>query len=457
MQVIVDLDDDFATYYVDSTEVVSYQWSKGAQGTDSIKKLDGIDFYGWDGTGSSVTGRSGYYIDDLSVDSLAPPQAPINLTAVLNGADVDVSWTAPGTPPSIYKLWRNLNLIDATTTLTYTDVNPWPNTFIYGVRAYYPGLGYSHSNLDTLIVPGGVSRNLVLMECGTATWCTYCPGAAMGLRDLIDVNHKNAVAIEYHSGDSLSNTSGDTRLAYYNMTGLPTVVADGSLYAVGGNHTTSLYPTYLPMYNERIGTPSLHLMNINITNTGGQNYKATIIVEKTYAYTPEWRLQTALTESNIHYTWQTNQHVLDFVCRGMFPTANGTLLNFTSQTTDTVTVNFTVPDSVKNNYEFVAFLQFDSTKEVSQTAKIDMSSVLGITELQGKNISIYPNPATDYIMTLTSGRGMLYIYDITGKLVKSTLIFNPQQVIDISNLSKGVYIVRMSTPEKNFTEKLVVE
>jgi hypothetical protein len=60
-------------------------------------------------------------------------------------------------------------------------------------------------------------------------------------------------------------------------------------------------------------------------------------------------------------------------------------------------------------------------------------------------------------MTLTSGKGILDIYDITGKVVSSTNIFNPTQVIDVSGLSKGVYIVRMHTSDKDFNEKLVIQ
>ncbi len=30
-----------------------------------------------------------------------------------------------------------------------------------------------------------VPREMVIMEVGTGTWCTYCPGAAMGADDLL--------------------------------------------------------------------------------------------------------------------------------------------------------------------------------------------------------------------------------------------------------------------------------
>ncbi len=50
-----------------------------------------------------------------------------------------------------------------------------------------------------------VERDKVLLEIGTGTWCTYCPGAAMGADDLIANGHPVAV-IEYHNGDNFANT-----------------------------------------------------------------------------------------------------------------------------------------------------------------------------------------------------------------------------------------------------------
>jgi hypothetical protein len=458
MQLIVDLNDDFATFYLDSTEVVSYKWSKGADGTGSTLKLDAIDFFGWDGTGSSVTGASGYYIDDISVDSVVAPGSSSNLTAVLNGADIDVSWTASTPTPDLYKLSCNGSVVYATTGLSYTDPGAWPNTYIYAVRANYNGQGYSHSlNTDTVTIPGGVTRNLVLMEAGTGTWCQNCPGAAMGLRDLIEVNNKDAVAIEYHSSDNYEIPASAARIGYYNMPGLPTVIADGVLRDQGGNATQSLYSTYLPMYNQCIAEPSFHIINMTIVETSANNYTATITVEQTFAaFSSELKLFAALTESNIPVSWE-NQTELDYVCRGMFPDENGTALDFSSQTTQTVSLNFSTTGFVKNNCEFVVFVQHHSTRKVTQVAKIDMSSIVGIEELQGKKIRTYPNPASNYVMVLSSDKGNLEIFDISGKLMYSTAIFNPTQVVDISLLNKGVYILRVSNSDKNFTEKLVVE
>jgi hypothetical protein len=456
MQVIVDVDDDFATLYIDGLEITSYQWSKGAQGTDNSLKLDGINFYGWD---NDATGTSGYYIDDLKVDSIAAPDSPTNLTATLNGADIDVVWTAPSAPTELYKLSRNGVIINSGTGLTYTDVGPWPNTYIYGVRARYAGIGYSHSsNTDTATITGGVTRNIVLMEGGTYLTCSFCPGAAMGLRDLIDVNHKNAVAIEYHNGDAFDIPASLYRTGnYYGITGYPTMIADGKIKAVGGSATVSLYPTYLQMYNERVDFAGHQSIDVSIVETSANNYTATISINQTFAaFSSNLKLYAALTESNIPQVWG-NQTECDFVCRGMYPDHFGTTLNFGTQNPQTVVLNFSTTGYVKNNCEFVVFVQHDGTHEVSQAAKVDMSSVIGVEELSGEKINIYPNPTTEYIIAMTSGKGTIEIFDMTGKLVSSSIITKTTQVVDVRNLRKGIYMVKVTNDKNTFTQKLLVE
>lgn len=461
MQVIVDLDDDFATLYVDGTELISYQWSKGAQGADNSLKLDGINFYGWD---NDATGTSGYYIDDLKVDSVSSPVAPSNLSATINGSDVDVVWTAPMPAPDLYKLSRNGGVVYAGTGLTYTDVAPWPETYIYGARAHYAGQGYSHSsNLDSVTIAGGVSRNQVLFEKGTSVNCVYCPYAAMGFKDLIETNHKNAVGIAYHPTaawgsfeDAYGNATTATRLNYYGINGFPTIVADGQLKIEGVTGSTNQYSVYLSFYNQRIALPSFHNLDVNIVQTGPDAYTATITAEQTFnAFSPV-KLYTALTESNIAVTWYS-QTEIDYVCRAMYPSASGSSINFATQNPQTFNFNFTTTGYVKDNCQFVAFLQDDVSHKVTQVTKVDMSSIIGVEELSGEKINIYPNPATEYIMANTCGNGTIEIFDMTGKLVSSSNITKTSQVIDIRNLQHGIYFVKVTNNKNTFTQKLVIE
>ncbi|MBN1338774.1 MAG: hypothetical protein JXA03_05585, partial [Bacteroidales bacterium] len=174
-----------------------------------------------------------------------------------------------------------------------------------------------------------VPRDKVVVEIATGTWCTYCPGAAMGADDLVANGHQVAI-IENHNGDPFANTASNARNAYYAVSGYPTAKFDGILTKVGGSHTASMYSQYLPLYNQRIAIPSSFTLSINGSNTG-LVYNVTVVAEKVAAYTgTNLVLQLALTESEIAYNWQ-GQTELNFVNRLMAPTHNGTPLNFTSE------------------------------------------------------------------------------------------------------------------------------
>ena len=66
----------------------------------------------------------------------------------------------------------------------------------------------------------------------------------------------------------------------------------------------------------------------------------------------------------------------------------------------------------------------------------------------GQEISIYPNPAIT-TLNLSSTETMDFtatITDVTGKVIHTENILNTQHAINISNLSSGIYLLRLQTP-----------
>ena len=78
-----------------------------------------------------------------------------------------------------------------------------------------------------------------------------------------------------------------------------------------------------------------------------------------------------------------------------------------------------------------------------------------------QNISIYPNPATDILRinlgndALVSDVQNICIYDIKGNTVSKTSKFEPS--IDIKNLSKGTYFVKIQFSNSVITKKIIIE
>ena len=80
---------------------------------------------------------------------------------------------------------------------------------------------------------------------------------------------------------------------------------------------------------------------------------------------------------------------------------------------------------------------------------------------QNENIIIYPNPATD-IVTLNINNANnkdleINIYDITGTLVKSEILKQNQQKINIGDLSNGVYMVSIKSKDLTENQRLIIQ
>jgi hypothetical protein len=221
-----------------------------------------------------------------------------------------------------------------------------------------------------------VPRNKVIIEIGTGTWCQYCPGAAMGADDLVTNGHQVAV-IENHNGDPYATASSDARNTFYGINNFPTAYFDGGNASVGGNHTQSLYTSYVPKVNARMAIAS----HFTIEATGDEvegNYSVNVVLNKTETDTnTNLRLHAVVTQSHIQQNWQGQTH-LEFVERQMIPSQTGTTIDFGTQTQFTLPLTFTMnPAWVANDCELVLFLQNNTTKEILQGAKYSFPELFG--------------------------------------------------------------------------------
>jgi PKD repeat protein len=209
-----------------------------------------------------------------------------------------------------------------------------------------------------------VARQKVIVEISTGTWCTYCPGAAMGADDLV-ANGCQVGNIEYHNGDPYTNDASNYRNSYYSVSGYPTAHFDGVLDYVGGSHTESMYPNYLPLYEQRMDVASDFTIDMYGDNNGSL-YNIQLVITKVNGTHGELTAHLVLTESEIVFAWQGQDH-LNFVERLMAPDHYGTTVDFTNTDVVTLDLQFTMDASwIADNCELVAFVQNEDTKEIMQ-------------------------------------------------------------------------------------------
>jgi len=84
---------------------------------------------------------------------------------------------------------------------------------------------------------------------------------------------------------------------------------------------------------------------------------------------------------------------------------------------------------------------------------------IGIND-QVKNsldLDIYPNPANEFVYIKNNGSRLISVelFDIYGKLIQSYKNFQ-QDVLDVSQLSSGLYLIRLENEEGSATKKLII-
>jgi len=261
---------------------------------------------------------------------------------------------------------------------------------------------YLSAILLALLIPLSLwaSQRVMVFEDVTATWCTYCPGAARGIEELDFRSYDSVVAIAYHASgsDPFYTSNSAARLSYYGITGYPTVVLDG-YKMVGGLHTGTMYPAYLDYFNSRMGVSSPLTIALSIAyDTTARTGTLTIKINNTSSSSVSGQLHTVLTESHIYYPWQ-GMDSLQYVERTMLPSASGEAVTVAAGDSLTKTRDFTVDAAwVAGHCDFVVFVQNNSSKEMYQGARI---AIINIPKLEYYGYrSANPEPNSDANLTV---------------------------------------------------------
>ncbi|OQX77860.1 MAG: hypothetical protein B6D61_06540 [Bacteroidetes bacterium 4484_249] len=77
---------------------------------------------------------------------------------------------------------------------------------------------------------------------------------------------------------------------------------------------------------------------------------------------------------------------------------------------------------------------------------------------KANKIKLFPNPANDYVnieLFSKANISFIEIINLQGRIVKSQRVANNQNTVDVRDLSKGVYLIRMQTGEGVVMKKFI--
>jgi len=87
---------------------------------------------------------------------------------------------------------------------------------------------------------------------------------------------------------------------------------------------------------------------------------------------------------------------------------------------------------------------------------ITVNTYVGIDDIAGNEISVYPNPTNGIFNIETSKKPLnIEITDITGKSIYSSNSTNNNAEIDLSNKASGVYLIKIRTENGIISEKII--
>lgn len=117
----------------------------------------------------------------------------------------------------------------------------------------------------------------------------------------------------------------------------------------------------------------------------------------------------------------------------------------------------TITYRMTKNYFYITLLLVTfftlgaNAQDVKQQSKMQESSAI-------EGLSLYPNPVSNgkvYITSKNDDEKDIIIFDVLGKKVIQTTINSRE--LNISNLSSGVYIIKINEGDASATRKLIVK
>jgi hypothetical protein len=121
---------------------------------------------------------------------------------------------------------------------------------------------------------------------------------------------------------------------------------------------------------------------------------------------------------------------------------------------------FAIGDIIPNT----ASIYFDSNAAiVTNTFNTEFVAALSTDNFESNNFVISPNPASNNVQVILQNTSetlnQILITDVLGKKVgKINAILNNQSIIDVSDLSQGVYFIEITTENNlKLVKKLVID
>lgn len=131
-------------------------------------------------------------------------------------------------------------------------------------------------------------------------------------------------------------------------------------------------------------------------------------------------------------------------------------INLDNQEWEKATVSFNVSTTGEYFFSFYGFSDPNQGILLVDDVAIDFS--ISVAELSKSNISIYPNPATDYV-SINSDEEIdnIKVYNMSGSLIFEESFKANQINVETSSLTTGAYMLVLETKRETIRRKLIIK
>lgn len=470
----------------------SYDLPAGTTGTKYISLL---------ATGAYGTNM---FVDEISVSQIQTNEAELsslNLAAflpptsagnnTLSGSfknvgsnpitSIDINWQENGGITHTQSL-TGLNLL-AGQSLNYNHSTPWVAAFAtYTIHVWISNTnggadGDSTNNDITRVVAvaSNTATRFPLFEKFTSSTCPPCASFDTGFGPFYSTNTNNLALINYQvnwpgSGDPYYTSEIGVRRQVYGVTGAPTMYIDAQ-------DKTNSEPAAL---NSNLESSQGDIAYFGLNATVSMDGSVASVTVNTMPYlTGTYRLFAAVVEKTTTLNATTNgESSFKNVMMKMLPNASGTVLNTTHDVGITTNLTADVEGGLYINpaltgaaltastnvihtedvsdLEVIVFVQNMSNKMIMQAAKA--TTVLATNSFEkASKVKLYPNPSTGIVKITTENEVKVQVIDVLGKIVYTNNAIANNTNIDLSNMQKGIYLVKVTGTDVNITEKLILK
>jgi hypothetical protein len=260
------------------------------------------------------------------------------------------------------------------------------------------------------------------------------------------------IANTIYTVTGLTDGCSDTKTVSVTVNQTPTIAVSNGTICSGNSFTINPNGTATYSYSNGssivspINTSTYTVTGSSIENCVSVPQTLTVTVEANSTITSQPSNQTLLAGTTAIFTitatvgsvlqWQTNLGL-------GFQNLNN-VSQYSGVNTATLTINNI---SISNdNQTFRCIAGTGLCSDTSDVATLSLSPV-SVTELMlFKNITIYPNPATRQVTIIADAKlsGTVFtVYNYTGKSVIEGKINAENTVIDLENLSEGIYLINI--------------